>query len=269
MEQDKIYNRVLEHFYTAQELKKGEVFGVFLQGSQNYLLDTPNSDIDTKAILLPSFEDIVLNKKPVSHTHIMENNEHLDLKDIRLMFDCFKKQNVNFLEILFTPYAVINADYEDLYFKLLAAKEQIAHYNNYAALNCAVGMAKEKEKALTHPYPTLLDKIEKYGYDPKQLHHILRMKDFIEKFFKEEQTFAKSLIPEEKTREYLVKIKKPELIFPVEEAKEIARKTVEELEEYKKDYMGRTGVRINNDVEALLNEILVESIRRSFHNSGY
>ena len=36
-----------------------------------------------------------------------------------------------------------------------------------------------KKKALCHPYPSLIDKIEKYGYDGKQLHHIIRMCDFI------------------------------------------------------------------------------------------
>ena len=37
----------------------------------------------------------------------------------------------------------------------------------------------EKKKALCHPYPTLKEKIEKYGYDGKQLHHIIRLFDFI------------------------------------------------------------------------------------------
>lgn len=83
------------------------------QGSQNYNLDYEGSDIDTKAIMLPSFSDFVLNAKPLSTTHIMENNEHVDFKDIRLMFDCIKKQNVNFVEILFTPYSIINPEYAD------------------------------------------------------------------------------------------------------------------------------------------------------------
>ena len=37
----------------------------------------------------------------------------------------------------------------------------------------------EKRKALCHPYPSLIEKIEKYGYDGKQLHHIIRMNNFI------------------------------------------------------------------------------------------
>ena len=40
----------------------------------------------------------------------------------------------------------------------------------------------EKYKALEHRYPTLIDKIDKYGYDPKQLHHIVRIHEFLERY---------------------------------------------------------------------------------------
>ena len=72
------------------------VLGVFVQGSDNYSLSWDGSDIDTKAILIPSFDDFVLNRKPVSTTLILPSNEHIDIKDIRLMHDCFRKQNINF-----------------------------------------------------------------------------------------------------------------------------------------------------------------------------
>ena len=98
------YTNIVNRLHSDYELlaNKGyEVFGVYLQGSQNYHLAYENSDIDTKAIVLPSFDDIVFNRQPISTTLILETNEHLDVKDIRLMFQNFKKQNINFLEILF------------------------------------------------------------------------------------------------------------------------------------------------------------------------
>lgn len=93
----------------------------------------------------------MLNAKPLSTTHIMENDEHVDFKDIRLMFDCIKKQNVNFVEILFTPYSIINPEYADLFQPVLDAREEIARYNNYAGMNCIMGMALEKQKAMEPP----------------------------------------------------------------------------------------------------------------------
>lgn len=171
-----------------QELEKAypdlELFVLCVQGSQNYGLDLYTeeykSDIDTKAIVIPSLEDVVMNRKPISTTHVLPNNEHLDIKDIRLYFDNFKKQNINFLEILFTEFYIVNPKYKDLWEELVAGREDIAHFNPNQALRCMAGMSMEKRKALCHPYPTLLDKIEKYGYDGKQLHHIIRMYDFIQ-----------------------------------------------------------------------------------------
>jgi predicted nucleotidyltransferase len=179
-----------------------EVVGVFLQGSQNYELDYEGSDIDCKAILLPKFEDFVLNNKAVSTTHVLENNEHIDLKDIRLMFDYFKKQNINFVEILFTRYKIINPKYAVYMQKLFDNNERLAHYNNYASLNCIAGTSMEKYKALEHPYPTIVDKIEKYGYDPKQLHHIIRLNEFIKRYIAGEK-YSGCLISKDK--EYEIK----------------------------------------------------------------
>lgn len=160
-----------------------ELFCLVLQGSQNYGLDLYTdeykSDIDTKVIVIPSLEEIVMNKKPISTTHICPNNEHIDIKDIRLYFENFKKQNINFLEILFSEFYIINEKYHDLWDELIADRELVAHYNINQALRCMVGMSMEKKKALTHPYPTIIDKIKKYGYDGKQLHHIIRMNNFI------------------------------------------------------------------------------------------
>ena len=129
----RILDRLMSDYTMLQDMGY-IVVGVFLQGSQNYELDYEGSDIDTKAIVLPSFRDFILNKKPVSTTHILETNEHVDIKDIRLMFECFKKQNINFLEILFTKYYVLNPAFAKIYQPMLDNAERIAHYNNYAAV---------------------------------------------------------------------------------------------------------------------------------------
>lgn len=142
----KIMCRLSEHLAAVKE-KHPEWVGIFLQGSQNYKLDYEGSDVDSKLIVLPSFEDFVLNRKPQSYTHIMENDEHVDVKDIRLMFDCFRKQNINFVEILFTKYRILNPKYESLFYPVLNARELIGRYNDFASLNCMVGTAMEKQKA--------------------------------------------------------------------------------------------------------------------------
>lgn len=109
-ERNNLINAKVQQHYKEACLMGHEVFGVFLQGSQNYNLDIYSeqykSDVDTKVIVLPSFDDFCRGKSPISTTCERENKEHIDLKDIRIMFETFKKQNVNFVEILFTKYFI-------------------------------------------------------------------------------------------------------------------------------------------------------------------
>jgi predicted kinase len=160
-----IMARVQDHYDEAVHLGY-EVLGTFLQGSQNYGMQTEGSDIDTKTLLVPSLDDIVLNKKPVSTTHIMSGtDEHNDLKDIRLFFENVKKQNINFVEILFTEYCVINPKYQALWDEIQEVRERLAYYNDFKTILALYGVTLEKRKALQHPYPSIAEEIEKHGYD--------------------------------------------------------------------------------------------------------
>ena len=100
--EERIMKRVQEHYDYLQSLGY-EVVCVCLQGSQNYGLDEYSdeymSDIDTKAIVLPPLDDFIAAALPVSTVVIMDNNEHAEVKDIRIMFDMFKKAN-NFSPIV-------------------------------------------------------------------------------------------------------------------------------------------------------------------------
>lgn len=229
--EERIMKRLQEH-YDYIEAKGFNIVFLALQGSQNYRLDIYNddymSDIDTKAVILPSFEDFVHQKPGYSNTLILSNNEHIDVKDIRVMFECFKKQNINFLEILFTEFKIINPKYKELIQPLFDNAEQIAHLNTNQAIRCMAGMSMEKLKALQHPYPATIEKIEKFGYDPKQLHHILRMNDFI-KQYATGLPFKKCLISERTL--YLIEIKKG--ILSEEEAVKLAVETDTDTKNFK------------------------------------
>lgn len=255
-----INNKIKEHYDYIKN--KYNVVYLGLQGSQNYELDVYEkdykSDIDTKAIILPSFEDFVYNRQPVSRTVVLDNNEHIDVKDIRTMFDTFKKQNVNFIEILFTKYKIINEEYKDLIQILLNNKEEIARLNKNQALRCMAGMSMEKLKALQHPYPTILDKIIKYGYDPKQLHHILRMNDFIKKYAAGIR-YEDCLIPDNK--EYLIEVKKG--VLNEKEAVELAQKIDSETKQIKDKYITEKDVVSEYAIE-ILNKVKLDILTRKF-----
>ncbi len=255
-----IMNRIEEHYNFIKD--KYEVVCIMLQGSQNYGLDVYTdeykSDIDTKAIVLPGFEDFCKNQQPVSTTLIMENEEHCDVKDIRVMFKTFEKQNINFLEVLFTRYVIINPKYTELCYELFNMADDVAAINYNQALNCMVGMSKQKLVALKHPYPTILDKIEKYGYDPKQLHHILRMNDFIKKFVSG-KPYKECLIPDNK--DYLIKIKTQPM--KLEDAEQLAIQTDEETYHIKEQYQKVDNI-IRKDVVDRLDDLTCRFIKKYY-----
>lgn len=258
MFKEDVQKQVQSHYDKLVELGYN-VVGVFLYGSQNYELDYEKSDVDTKAIVLPTLKDIILNRQPVSTTVDMWNGCLCDAKDIRKMFECFKKQNINFIELLFTQYYVLNPIYKSLYQPMLDNAEKIARYNNYASLNCMSGMALEKYNALDHPYPSIKDKIDKYGYDQKQLHHILRIKDFIQRYVAGEN-YSTILIPTDK--EELLKVK-TDYIYSLIEAKTLAKETCDFIKGVKDNYMKFNNVLVDREAENLIADVLTSIITYS------
>lgn len=204
-------------------LEKGyKVVALFLQGSQNYGLDIYDdeykSDIDAKAIILPTLQDIILNNSPVSTTIILDNNEHIEVKDIRVMKEMFIKQNISYIELLYTKYMIVNKEYQKYVSMLLEMRDSIVNINKNQFLRCVKGMSMEKIKAMEHPYPSLIDKIKKYGYDPKQLHHIIRLSSFIERYLIYKIPLKECYIAE--NRDWLIRIKKGAV--PLQEARKMA-----------------------------------------------
>lgn len=234
--EEKIMTRVREHYEKACSLGF-EVVAIFLQGSQNYRCDEYTaeyqSDIDTKCIILPTLDDIVCGKSPYSHTHVCANNEHIDIKDIRVMFEMFKKQNNSYIEFLFTDYYYVNPKYEMLFKELKSLSEAIARMHPNQALRAMAGTSMEKFKALEHPYPGTMDKIEKYGYDPKQLHHILRLNDFIKRYVANKEPYKNLLVPTQVS--YLMQVKKG--FYSLEDARRIAYETDQDTKRIKDEYL--------------------------------
>lgn len=263
MQSKKIFERLKEH-YEFLQARGFEVVAIFVQGSQNYNLDVEDpdylSDIDTKAIVLPTFKDFVNESPPVSTIIILENEEHIDVKDIRVMFDVIRKSNINYLEILFTQYKIINEKYEKLLKPVFDQAEDIAMSDKKQLLNCIVGMAKQKFCALKHPYPTIAPNINKYGYDPKQLHHIIRLNYFLKKILAGE-SFKKAL-DESGRREYLVGVKKG--FYNLQEAEKLAKEFDDETSALKEKALEEKAYEINDVAEKTLQSVKYEILKTWF-----
>lgn len=258
-----VQKRVQEHYNELKKIIPEEyIVGVFLQGSQNYDLGYEGSDVDTKAIVLPSFEAFVLNSKPMSTTHILENDEHIDIKDIRVMFENFKKQNINFVEILFTKYKVLNPMYEALFSPILDIREDVGRYNIYAALNCMCGMVMEKHKAMCHPYPATAWKIDKWGYDGKQLQHMFRVRDFMEDYINGDM-YEDCLHAHNPKEQILIKTNKK---YTLEQAKFEADVLIDYTKTLKDEYMKNYSNIVDKNVEDVMNKVLFDILALNFQN---
>lgn len=233
-----ILTRLKDHYSESLEtFTDNQIVGLFLQGSQNYELDLPGSDIDTKLIVVPSFKDIALARKPVSTTHLRANEEHIDFKDIRLYMETFRKQNLNFLEILFTPFTMINSMYFDQWDRLIEERESIARMNPWRAVKSMKGIALEKYHAMEHAYPSKVDVLAKHGYDPKQLHHLVRVDNYLTRYIAGE-SYEDCLIPKDNMKEFLLDIKRGN--WPLEKARELAEISLAHVEGIADDFCEKT-----------------------------
>lgn len=157
---------------------------VSLHGSQNYGLsihtDSYQSDYDFKCVVLPSLLDLVEGKKPASLT-IETPGGQIDIKDIRVYCDALERMNPAYLESLATAHHLILpggegfAQIRPLLAELL--KERAALF----ARACE-GLFEDKAKRMCHDSPAAHERIVRFGYDGKQVHHMYRLLLMLEAF---------------------------------------------------------------------------------------
>lgn len=262
-----IMQRLQEHYNEALEyFPEDRIVGIYYQGSGNYGLDYEGSDVDTKLIVTPTLEDIIFARKPVSTTHVRDNDEHIDFKDIRLIFQTFRKCNLNFTEILFTKYKIINPLYKEQWDRVVANNEMIARYDEVAAVRTMKGIALEKYHAMEHRYPSKAEIIDKYGVDNKQTHHLFRVEEYLKRFINGER-YADCLIS--KQAEYLKNVKTHGYLS-LEEARVLAKESLDRVcamaDKFREEHIET----VNEEVDELLNdvqkEIMLIAIKKEINN---
>lgn len=216
------------------------------------------------AVILPSLDDIIMSKPEISTTMVLENNEHINIKDIRQLFGLFKKQNIQFLELLFTRYKIINPNYKEYLDELFSIREEVADMNTRVLFLGICGMGSEKFKALKHPYPNTLAKIEKYGYDGKQLHHLVRLKLLADNLLRG-MSFENALICfTEQEKDFLIKCKLNE--YSLSRAETLAQYYYNSLQHYK-EMSKEFDCITNKNTEEKLNKIKQKIMTCYFKNT--
>ena len=212
-------------------ITRHEVVYAALYGSQSYNMaindDTYQSDIDYKAIIVPTLKDLVYNKKPVSQVVEIDDGQ-IDIKDIRKFMETLLKCNPAYVECFITPYYTGNQEFEEI--RNLVPTMVWELRENF--IRACFGMLVEKHVALCHPYPSIKDKIDKYGFDAKQLHHMMRLLKMMQDF---DETGKVILVPDNK--DYLIDIKRGN--YSLEEAKFMAKETEDAARAVKEKLLSR------------------------------
>lgn len=262
-------NVIADAIYNCKEMLEDRgltIVGIFLYGSQNYNLDYEGSDIDLKAIVIPSINDIVFNNKPISTTIDIPDGL-CDIKDIRLMVQSWKKQNVNFMELLFTEYSYVNPLFYEFFRPLLAARETIVRYNEKRAVDCLRGFVYEKYYRLFKDTPSQHDEVTKYGYAAKQLVHMERLASLLEHYMKREPYMECLMVsPEERQKWIDLKTYSPNPLS-INEVKERSQKVIEIVEDSilnAEKYYGFTPSPQNEEVDKILNMFIEKCLKFSF-----
>lgn len=232
MNYDKIMDRLKGDYELLTVTDEHDILGVFLYGSQNYEVDTEYSDIDTKAIIIPTVEEMIFGNTKTTRIIELANGE-LTVFDIGSIHASIKKQNINFLEILFTNYYIINPKYQYLWEKMCYAAETIARANEYAAVQCINGCIINKTKKIFRSVPSNEDRVAKYGYDNKALADVIRLKEFMHRYI-HGVDYASCLISE--NTDFLIKIK-TNPPYTVEEVKKIVEDISVEVNKMLHEYL--------------------------------
>ena len=196
MDREEKINRAIK-FWRSEAVDRGySLLFLGLYGSQNYNLDIYTneyqSDTDFKAIVIPSLDEMIANKKPVSTTVKDEYFGDCDFKDIRLFAELVKKGNPQYIESVCSKYRWTNYDY---YFPKSFLFTSVMDSFKFRIAKAIRGMALEKYHALSHPYPSKVHLIERYGYDGKHLHHLIRLERFLYEYAVVGKTFSECLVP--------------------------------------------------------------------------
>lgn len=148
----------LQKYKEHAEAQGLTVFAIALKGSQNYNLDDEESDIDANLVFIPTPRQLRSANK---YKYTFDTGDVV-CHNLYEFANIVAKGNPQWVEVCNTDYVI-----GDL--------SMFSHYKlNPSALK---GMMMEKVHAFSKLYPSREKYVKEFGYDPKQLHHIIRLYD--------------------------------------------------------------------------------------------
>lgn len=236
-----------EHVDFANEDRDKNLVGVFLYGSQNYGLDTENSDVDTKALYVPTLSQLCKLNAGSADLRTVGNGTLL-FRDVREHFVLMHKQSFNDLEWLFTDYYYVNDVYEDLVDELRERREELARMNPVKCANAMRGMAYKHFRNYT---------LRSKG---KGLVYALKFARAYHNYVVKDMSFAECLRPSDE--EMFMEVRKLRDMEHLEEAFVDVRDTFDTLMYEADAALEMKHYSVNKDTEKFLEKVLYEVMGR-------
>lgn len=251
MEKTKIIERLKNHL---EEVKKyypeKNIIGIFLFGSQNYGTDIETSDIDSKCLIIPTEEQLFLNEKVNNQTLFLDNNEQCSIVDIREYIKMVKKQSINFVEILFTDYYLINPKYRWIWKQFTTCKESFAYYSISQTLS---SISNQALNTLKRYYNHTEE--NKEIYNVKRLSYFLSF--YLESVLKKEKNYKKCLTMDGTALPYYLKKIRTGAV-------EISFEELQELEQELKFFINYSKKYHDNEKEQKTKDLLFHAFLTKF-----
>ena len=174
------------------------------------------------------------------------------------MFETFRKQNLNFVEILYSPWIIINETYWNEIKPLFENRDLVGFYCKTKAVQTMKGIALNKYDALKKDSPSHQAELEKFGYSPKELHHLIRITDFMVKYITG-SSYEECMIPND--IKSLIWVKQGGI--PVEEAQEVADRYKKMITELCDNYITTHEMAYLPEGEELLQNVQKDVMRKA------
>ena len=211
-------DEVAAHYEMACEYNAYERAVMFtcLYGSQNYGLATDASDVDTKSYVFPSIRDVAYHRPLLSKELVAPDGSHVEIKDYRDMFANIRKQSMNFLETLFTPYVVVDKNWQKLYNCLHEKREELARLDiNRGAMATFGHMCNMYKNYLRDE-------------NPKQVAHLMWLHDVLQRYALTDEPYE-DLLFKPNGLDYLRDVREGKV--PAEELKKLGEVLVAQSEQ--------------------------------------
>ena len=189
--------------FTAEQTPFAQdLFFTALQGSQNYNLDDERSDVDTISLMVPSFEQLVLDINVAKRTHSIHSSGGIaTIKDFRAVFHTFIKGAMNVYQILYTPYVSVNEKYRKHFDYLRSMADDITSNNQRNIIYSTLGVIRSNLASITRVGERILSSDE-LG---KRFAMSFYYREFIERFM-DGESFGSAMVTQ--NADYLKRLKR-------------------------------------------------------------